>query len=1132
VSNAGQAILSIGGAAIGFVFGGPTGAAWGFQLGGLAGSALFPTDLGTVNGPRLNDLSVQTSTVGAPIPIVYGTYAIAGNVIWSSGIIEAVSERRQGGKGGPTQTVREYSYSVNCAVGLCEGPISGIRRIWADAKLIYDARPQLEGETTESYNARVQANATLLDGMEIYLGGEDQLADPTIESFEGVGNVSAFRGLAYVVFSEFQLADYGNRVPNFRFEIAGASVPVTVGLYSAGWVPHWDWDSESGDPRPFGAALLYNTTWNPGTNLGTWSGNLGEVLAARGAANGGVTYSSDVTAWTDGLPTPAQAGQRPGPFYPSVSSTPQVTSEPNRMMLGLLFCVGGSAVSKVFSNTPSGHASYGGPPVHVIPNEYDAFAPQVRQWVAYEAANEILGSPANIVGYHYDPAPPEPGQDPIHKLLSITDTVVPCARQWEEPVPLPDMAEDWSDDLQWFLFEGWWLHVDTEWADLGGDLAGLRVFDFGSGWPANEWTFSWYLQRRPLEYGFAGVPRSEYLIPADDPLADSQEFWDDLYAQAVAAGHAPSGWTYEDSNASLRYPNIQDRGWAVEFDAYETDPSITTLGTIVRDVCRRCGLASEVVDTTDLTQPVYGYAITRVMSGRDAISPLRSVGMFDCVESGGVLKWPTRGKAIVASFTSDDLGAHEAGGQRPAAIQVTRTQEVELPRRLRVHYAQVDMNYEAGEQGASRLSVGTDQVQDVELAIAMSDNRAAQTAEVLLYDAWISRNRYETTVDQSFLALEPADAVEAPVDGRMERLRIVDTDYSLPGLIRLALVRDDDGVYESYAVGAPAAYSGTTGSNISVPGTADLVLLDLPLLRDADNDAGYYAAVQATGSTSFGGAVLYRSPDGGTTYDSVATFTLEATIGDVVDPLPAGPTTVIDEGNELFVDGLATDALESVSETSLLAGLNAAAIGADGRWEVIQFRDAELTGSPPIWRLTGLLRGRRGTEWAMGLSQAGDRFVLLDSTIARVPQNVSAIGAERLHKPVLVGTTLEGTTAVAFTGRGVALEPFAGVHVEGARDEAGDLTITWTRRDRLGQELPANTDIPMSEASESYEVDILSTDSPPEVLRTLTASTPSVTYTEAQQAEDFGSPVPDTVTVRIYQRSAVVGRGYAAEAIV
>ena len=1126
MSNAGQAILSIGGAAIGFVFGGPTGAAWGFQLGGLAGSALFPTDLGTVSGPRLNDLSVQTSTVGAPIPIVYGTYAISGNVIWSSGIIESVSRRRQGGKGGPTQTVREYSYSVNAAVGLCEGEISYIRRIWADARLIYDVRDQLDGESDSDFAARQTANAALLDAMEVYLGTEDQLADPTIESFEGAGNVSAFRGLAYVVFSDFELADYGNRVPNFRFEIVkdGNLGCETLELFDVPYMPAFN--PTGTDPRVNGASYRYHTTYGVkgaatgGDSAGNWSPSLSSALASK-ASIAGHGFSStplDVVPfseagfsenyWPEGRAFGGNVNLQTAIF--AVLKVNSVA--PTQLWYETLEesgeAHGGSYWYGLFGTAPGYWHSYllsfsfGDVVVEVLPDG--------GPYLIGGETPEGVGGPFTI-------------GEATYRLGYIKNDVVLVEVLASEPAP-PYAQGTPSGIDGYYLVDGFYVPTTAAWEWVEGDCYVLSAY-------SRTGTLSSNLSTHTLGgRGWRGPAR-----PSDHPQAFDEEFWTAAYNAAVAEGSMPSGCTFNPGSPSVStYPKLATGYYYSSFERCleVAPPGASSLGIIVRDVCQRCGLDWDQVDTTDLTQAVFGYAITRVMSGRDAISPLRSVGMFDCVESAGVLKWPTRGKAIVASFTSDDLGAHEAGGQRPAAIQVTRTQEVELPRRLRVHYAQVDMNYEAGEQGASRLSVGTDQVQDVELAIAMSDNRAAQTAEVLLYDAWISRNRYETTVDQSFLALEPADAVEAPVDGRMERLRIVDTDYSLPGLIRLALVRDDDGVYESYAVGAPAAYSGTTGSNISVPGTADLVLLDLPLLRDADNDAGYYAAVQATGSTSFGGAVLYRSPDGGITYDSVATFTLEATIGDVVDPLPAGPTTIIDEGNELLVDGLATDALESISETSLLAGLNAAAIGADGRWEVIQFRDAELVGSPPVWRLTGLLRGRRGTEWAMGTSQAGDRFVLLDSAIARVPLNVAAIGAERLHKPVLAGTSLEATTAVAFTGRGVALEPFAGVHVEGARDEAGDLTITWTRRDRLGQELPANTDIPMSEASESYEVDILSTDSPPDVLRTLTASSPSVTYTEAQQAEDFGSPAPDTVTVRIYQLSAVVGRGYAAEATV
>lgn len=51
------------------------------------------------------------------------------------------------------------------------------------------------------------------------------------------------------------------------------------------------------------------------------------------------------------------------------------------------------------------------------------------------------------------------------------------------------------------------------------------------------------------------------------------------------------------------------------------------------------------------------------------------------------------------------------------------------------------------------------------------------------------------------------------------------------------------------------------------------------------------------------------------------------------------------------------------------------------------------------------------------------------------------------------------------------------------------------------------------------------------VVRTLTSSTTSVIYTAADQTTDFGAPVPE-VTVRVYQLSAIVGRGTPAEATI
>src|SRR3569833_2386390 len=199
-------------------------AAIGWTIGSVAGQLLFAKHHNIQQeGPRLTDLSVQTSTDGAPLLEIFGTVRVAGNILWSAGIKETknVTEQDVGGKGGggTTVTSTNYTYSCSFALGLCDGPIIGVRRIWADGKLLYSASPTADPAT-------IASSANLLGVMTVYLGTETQLPDPLIESYKGVGNVPGYRGQAYIVFENLPLANYGNRLPNFTAEV------VTVGTLS------------------------------------------------------------------------------------------------------------------------------------------------------------------------------------------------------------------------------------------------------------------------------------------------------------------------------------------------------------------------------------------------------------------------------------------------------------------------------------------------------------------------------------------------------------------------------------------------------------------------------------------------------------------------------------------------------------------------------------------------------------------------------------------------------------------------------------------------------------------------------------------------------------------------------------
>ncbi|MBH5321546.1 phage tail protein [Aurantiacibacter sediminis] len=185
-------ILSAAGTAIG----GPIGATIGSVIGSQIDAMIFgPPDR---EGPRLQELKVTTSSYGAPIPRHFGKIRAAGSIIWATDLKETSEE--SGGKGQPTVTT--YSYSGSFAVALSSRRINGIGRIWADGNLLRGAAGDLKvgGE------------------LRVYNGEGDQLPDPLIASAEG-NACPAYRSLAYCVFEELQLADFGNRIPSLTFEI-------------------------------------------------------------------------------------------------------------------------------------------------------------------------------------------------------------------------------------------------------------------------------------------------------------------------------------------------------------------------------------------------------------------------------------------------------------------------------------------------------------------------------------------------------------------------------------------------------------------------------------------------------------------------------------------------------------------------------------------------------------------------------------------------------------------------------------------------------------------------------------------------------------------------------------------------
>jgi hypothetical protein len=200
-------LLSAAGAALGAGVGGTvlglSGAVIGRAVGATLGRLIDQRLLGAGSAPvevgRVERFRLTGAGEGAAVARVWGRVRLGGQVIWASRFEETVT-RSSGGKGQSRRT-DSFSYSVSVAVALCEGPVLGVGRIWADGQEVAPA----------DLNLRV------------YTGDDSQLPDPAIEAVEGPGQVPAYRGIAYVVFEDLALGRFGNRVPQFSFEVIRAA---------------------------------------------------------------------------------------------------------------------------------------------------------------------------------------------------------------------------------------------------------------------------------------------------------------------------------------------------------------------------------------------------------------------------------------------------------------------------------------------------------------------------------------------------------------------------------------------------------------------------------------------------------------------------------------------------------------------------------------------------------------------------------------------------------------------------------------------------------------------------------------------------------------------------------------------
>lgn len=524
----------------------------------------------------------------------------------------------------------------------------------------------------------------------------------------------------------------------------------------------------------------------------------------------------------------------------------------------------------------------------------------------------------------------------------------------------------------------------------------------------------------------------------------------------------------------------------------------------------------EVVATTDFSRAYGscdGFVITANSSFRSTVEPLASMFLFDIIESGETLKAVSNQETYsVRTLTLadiSDVSTEDDSQEEP--VMLTTSQASETPGSMTIQFLDIDNSYEVAAASDRRELVGSSESEPVsETPVVMDYSRAQQIVSRLLYFAWARRTLCTFGVLPNLIELEPGDVVTVNASG-------INRDFRIERITDSSNRRIEARSFERSIFYPGGTTSRTTPQSIRSRDTAPVVeFMDLPMLS---TDVVPHAPYVAGYSSPWPGTSVYRSVSD-SDYIFNTALIVAASLGETTATFNSGPTSEWDRGNVLSVK-LYSGSLISRGVNNVLGGLNSLAIETSTGWEIVQFVTATLTGSNE-YDLTQLLRGQLGTEDNIEASlAAGARVVVLDRRVSQLSFNLTDIGREFYYRygpsSSDIGDSLYQTQQLTFEGRG--LKPFSPVHI--TSEGSSDITISWVRRDRLNSDnWDYLDDIPLNEASELYEVDVLNGSEV--VVRTLTSTSPEVTYTSAQQATDGISTPFDVI---VYQISDQVGRG-------
>ncbi|MDE2467234.1 MAG: phage tail protein [Bradyrhizobium sp.] len=1155
-------------------------AAVGWAIGSSIGSIIERKYFGPDVAPNaLTDLQVQTSSWGVGLPQVFGTQRLAGNIIWSTDkILVGGNQGKFGGKGGgggkggagkgKKGTGSQGYYVVAIAFALAEGPIGGIKRIWAGGDLIFDdgapvyvpsmdqSSPQGGYQTFTANNQPITSTGgSSLGTWTLYHGTNLQTADPTIAAngsangpegvpyqqvtlangfeytygspqFGKMGTACAYRGIAYIVFDALNCG-YGGTIPPLTFEVVGQPGTLNAPQTIAGpfevfpsAVQQFAEVSPGGDYAAF--VKPNDSTYYSQSILNLRTGEVTAVY--NNEPYGSYGQQSVFGVCRDGASL--VFGNGAGPFalqMPNASATIDYAFTRNSLNGCNLFPTNVGGAVWIWD-------AYAG-----SSGVFPGYVFQLGSLINYDLPAMVTSQQAHFpviagIFYYFSGTTLYACQPPVFTAIATTLGASP--------------TQIFTDGITLFASVGSSIYsVDT--------ATGVASLYMTPSINCNTYAFA-------NGYLFGVLNNIVYKFNANGTVRYST-------TMAVQGASTSANPIIPSGNGILISGKSTGSGtgtWAciVSFGDTAITPVAPTLPLVLQAVCSRAGFTNTDVSLV----PALPVNLTRRAgnSARDVLKVLCQVYQMDMVDSAGTLRFVPKGQNIAAQLEFNDIGYGKPvakGAQPPAPYVFSIGQGTDLPRSVTFKYTSALTNYNPNSQF---FQLHDPYGKDVAISVPLTlDDRTALTAAMLMcVEPHIERTSYSWTLNfATGMIYEPGDVLQMPwgvtritqvtiKDGQgnptwefrgvLDASYVINSGAGMAQAVPIPQIGQPNATQTALPVGSSGSLIATQGQPSSTPGqvptrpplnlgAAYASMVEVPPLQSTQTSP-FYLAIPYTSGSTFVGVAIYESTDGGVTFNEIAQQAISGIAGYATQALPDTQPYTWDTVTTLSVYlSSSYMQLSSATDLQVIQGANLALIGT----ELIQFGVAQLLvdgSGNSYYQLSRLLRGRRGTEWAMAGHAPNENFTLISPTQeTTIPYGLHDLNNAAEFKVATVGQSLSVVGEQSFAPTGIWFKPFSAVHFRYPLDSSGNWNLSFTPRARLNGWWGSGYSPSLDPDTQTWSLDVQDYYTG-QIVRTVggSLSSPSFQYTAAMQTADGFTPGQHGIIFNLYQVSSVIGRGY------